>query len=48
MGVKVSRVYALAFTFGIFLAALGGAFTAPMISVQPGVSARRDHLSLPS
>jgi branched-chain amino acid transport system permease protein len=23
---------------GIFLAALGGAFTAPMISVQPGVS----------
>ena len=25
-------------SFGIFLAALGGAFTAPMISVQPGVS----------
>jgi len=38
MGVKVSRVYALAFSVGIFLAALGGAFTAPMISVQPGVS----------
>jgi len=38
MGVKVSRIYMLSFTSGIFLAALGGAFTAPMISVQPGVS----------
>lgn len=38
MGVNVSRVYMLAFSAGIFLAALGGAFTAPMISVQPGVS----------
>jgi branched-chain amino acid transport system permease protein len=38
MGVNVSRVYALAFSVGIFLAALGGAFTAPMISVVPGVS----------
>jgi branched-chain amino acid transport system permease protein len=38
MGVNVSRVYSVAFTVGIFLAALGGAFTAPMISVQPGVS----------
>ena len=38
MGINVSRFYMLAFTFGIFLAALGGAFTAPMISVQPGVS----------
>lgn len=38
MGVNVSRVYMMAFTVGIFLAALGGAFTAPMISVQPGVS----------
>ena len=38
MGVNVSRVYTLAFSIGIFLAALGGAFTAPMISVQPGVS----------
>ena len=38
MGVNVSRVYTLAFAVGIFLAALGGAFTAPMISVQPGVS----------
>ena len=38
MGINVSRVYMVAFTIGIFLAALGGAFTAPMISVQPGVS----------
>jgi branched-chain amino acid transport system permease protein len=38
MGVNISRVYMIAFTVGIFLAALGGAFTAPMISVQPGVS----------
>ncbi len=38
MGVNISRVYTLAFTFGILLAALGGALTAPMISVQPGVS----------
>lgn len=38
MGVNVSRVYMLAFTIGIFLAALAGAFTAPMISVSPGIS----------
>ena len=38
MGVNVSRVYTLAFMFGIFLAALAGALTAPMISVQPGLS----------
>ncbi|HSC01525.1 MAG TPA: branched-chain amino acid ABC transporter permease [Burkholderiaceae bacterium] len=38
MGVNVSRVYTLAFTAGIGLAALGGAFTAPMISVSPGIS----------
>lgn len=38
MGIKVSRVYMMAFAIGLFLAALGGAFTAPMISVQPGVS----------
>ena len=41
MGVNVSRVYTCAFTLGIFLAALGGAFTAPKISVQPGVWHRR-------
>lgn len=38
MGVNVSRIYTVAFAAGIFLAALGGALTAPMISVQPGVS----------
>ena len=38
MGVNVSRVYVLAFSVGIFLAALGGACTAPMISVVPGIS----------
>jgi branched-chain amino acid transport system permease protein len=38
MGVNVSRVYMVAFSVGIFLAAIGGAFTAPMISVAPGVS----------
>ena len=38
MGVNVPRVYTAAFTAGVFLAALGGAFTAPLISVQPGLS----------
>jgi branched-chain amino acid transport system permease protein len=38
MGVNVSRVYTAAFVVGVFLAALGGALTAPMISVQPGLS----------
>lgn len=38
MGVNIGFVYSMAFTIGVFLAALGGAFTAPMISVQPGVS----------
>lgn len=38
MGVNVQRVYTGAFTMGVFLAALGGAFTAPLISVQPGLS----------
>lgn len=39
MGINVSRVYLLAFGLGVFLAALGGAFTSPLISVQPGISA---------
>lgn len=39
MGVNVNRVYLLAFGAGVFLAALGGAFTSPLISVQPGISA---------
>ncbi|QIE54278.1 branched-chain amino acid ABC transporter permease [Pikeienuella piscinae] len=38
MGVNIARVYLLAFGLGVFLAALGGAFTAPLISVQPGIS----------
>lgn len=38
MGVNVSRIYTFAFMVGVFLAALGGALTAPMLSVQPGLS----------
>jgi branched-chain amino acid transport system permease protein len=38
MGVNIGRVYTGAFTAGMFLAALGGAFTAPLVSVQPGLS----------
>jgi branched-chain amino acid transport system permease protein len=38
MGVNVSRIYTGAFMVGVFLAALGGALTAPMLSVQPGLS----------
>lgn len=38
MGISVSRVYAVAFGVSVCLAALGGAFTAPLISIQPGVS----------
>jgi len=37
MGVNVGRVYLVAFTLGAFLAALGGAFTAPTHSVVPGM-----------
>ncbi|WP_340108373.1 branched-chain amino acid ABC transporter permease [Pikeienuella sp. HZG-20] len=37
MGVNIARIYLLAFGTGVFLAALGGAFTAPLISVQPGI-----------
>lgn len=38
MGVNVNRVFMISFTLGVFLAALGGALTAPMISVSPGIS----------
>ena len=38
MGVRVNRVYAAAFGFGVMLAALAGALTAPKISMQPGLS----------
>jgi branched-chain amino acid transport system permease protein len=38
MGVRINRVYAVAFAVGVLLAALAGALTAPKISVQPGLS----------
>ena len=38
MGVRVNRVYATAFAFGVLLAAIAGALTAPKISMQPGLS----------
>ncbi|HIC88267.1 MAG TPA: branched-chain amino acid ABC transporter permease [Anaerolineae bacterium] len=38
MGVNVPRVHMLTFTLGAMLAALGGALTAPMISVVPGIA----------
>jgi branched-chain amino acid transport system permease protein len=38
LGINVPRIDLMAFALGTFLAALGGAFTAPMISVQPGIS----------
>jgi branched-chain amino acid transport system permease protein len=39
MGINVSRVYLFTFTIGAMLGALGGALTAPTISVQPGIAA---------
>lgn len=39
MGINVGRVYFVTFTAGAMLGALGGALTAPMISVQPGIGA---------
>src|SRR5437870_8074719 len=38
MGVRVNRVYAFAFAFGVLLATLAGALTAPKISMQPSPS----------
>ena len=38
MGVSVNRVYAAAFAFGVLLASIAGALTAPKISMQPGLS----------
>jgi branched-chain amino acid transport system permease protein len=38
-GINVSRVYLVTFTIGTAFAALGGALTAPTISVQPGIAA---------
>ncbi len=37
MGVNLSRVYVVTFALGAVLASVGGAFTAPMISVVPGI-----------
>ncbi|MFK7965570.1 MAG: branched-chain amino acid ABC transporter permease [Burkholderiaceae bacterium] len=37
MGVNINKIYLGAFIAGAFLAALGGALTAPMISVTPGL-----------
>jgi branched-chain amino acid transport system permease protein len=37
MGIDVNRYYLVTFTFGSLLAALAGAFTAPTVSVVPGL-----------
>ena len=37
MGINVDRFYVVTFTFGSLLAAIGGAFTAPTVSVVPGL-----------
>jgi branched-chain amino acid transport system permease protein len=37
MGIKVSRFYLITFTVGAMLAAIGGAFTAPTVSMVPGM-----------
>jgi branched-chain amino acid transport system permease protein len=37
MGINVDRYYLITFTFGSLLAALAGAFTAPTVSVVPGL-----------
>lgn len=38
LGINVPRIYTFAFTLGAILAAVGGAFIAPMSSVVPGIS----------
>lgn len=38
LGINVTRIFVIAFTIGVFLAAIGGAITAPKISVQPGLA----------
>jgi len=37
MGVDVDRIYLVTFTAGTMLAAIGGALTAPTVSVMPGM-----------
>ena len=39
VGIDVRRIFVLAFTFGVFLAALGGALASPTIGVAPGLGA---------
>ncbi|GBD14463.1 High-affinity branched-chain amino acid transport system permease protein LivH [bacterium HR25] len=39
LGANVPRIYTVAFTMGAIFAALGGAFTAPMVSLVPGIGA---------
>ena len=39
VGINVSRVYLVTFTVGAMLGAMGGALTAPSITVQPGIAA---------
>lgn len=39
VGINVGMVYFVTFTVGAMLGAFGGALTAPMISVQPGIGA---------
>lgn len=37
MGVNVNRIYVATFTIGVFLAAIGGAFTSPMLAITPSM-----------
>ena len=37
MGINVTKVFLVTFIIGTFLGALGGAYHAPIISVQPGI-----------
>jgi branched-chain amino acid transport system permease protein len=39
LGIRTDRVFVLAFTLGVFLAALGGALASPTTSVAPGLGA---------
>ncbi len=39
LGIDVAKVFTVTFTLGAVLGALGGALTAPIISVQPGIGA---------
>ena len=37
MGINVERIFTITFVIGAILGALGGAFTAPLIAVSPGI-----------